>query len=101
VPQDDPPVQRPDTDDYDLLTYGEASARLAELLNAERQRLSALRRDPNADPVAVVKLEQRIAMLQSSDERYRQQSASSQLFLQRFGLSGAAASAKPKSPRRE
>ena len=77
---------RPDTDDYDLLTYGEASARLAELLAAEREKLVALRQESDADPALIRQLEQRIALLESSDARYRQQSLTAEAFTQRFGF---------------
>ena len=83
--QGDSPAQRPDTEDYDLLTYGEAAARLAELLAAERDRLAALRNEPHPDPRRVEQIEQRIALLESSNERYRQQARSSDTFTRRFG----------------
>ena len=47
--QPDPRGGRPDTDDYDLLTYGEASARLTALLAAEQERLAALLAQDNPD----------------------------------------------------
>jgi uncharacterized small protein (DUF1192 family) len=78
--------ERPDTDDYDLLTYGEASARLAELLAAEQDRLTALRQHAHSDPAVVRQLEERIALLQSSDARYRQQALSAEAFTRRFGF---------------
>ena len=77
---------RPDTDDYDLLTYGEASARLAELLAAEKDKLVALRQQADPDRALVDQLEQRIALLESSDARYRQQSLTAEAFTQRFGF---------------
>jgi hypothetical protein len=35
-------VERPETDDYDLLTYGEVAARMSELLASESGALAAL-----------------------------------------------------------
>jgi hypothetical protein len=77
---------RPESDDYDLLTYGEAAARLAELLVAERETLAALTRQAHPDRTRIHQLEQRIALLESSDARYRQQSLTAKAFTQRFGF---------------
>ena len=77
---------RPDTDDYDLLTYGEASARLAELLAVEQGRLVALRIQTAPDQAAIQRLEQRISLLESSSARYRQQSLTAEAFTLRFGF---------------
>lgn len=82
----DPRAGRPESDDYDLLTYGEASARLTELLATERDNLATLSRQTHPDPTRVNQLEQRIALLESSRARYRQQSLSGEDFVQRFGL---------------
>jgi uncharacterized small protein (DUF1192 family) len=87
VTQSDPREGRPDTDDYDLLTYGEASARLTALLAAEQERLAALRAQDNPDGRSIEQLENRIALLKSSDARYRRQSLSAEVFTERFGFS--------------
>jgi hypothetical protein len=76
---------RPEDDDYDLLTYAEASARLAELLSAERERLAALRSEPNPDPDRVAAQQQRVELLERSGERYQQQANSAEVFTKRFG----------------
>jgi uncharacterized small protein (DUF1192 family) len=89
--------ERPDTDDYDLLTYGEASARLAELLAAEQDRLAALRQQADPDPTLVRQLEERIALLQSNDARYRQQALSAEAFTRRFGFTPR--DTQPQDPR--
>jgi hypothetical protein len=39
---DEEHVERPEDDDYDLLTFGEAGARLQEEVNRERRRLREL-----------------------------------------------------------
>jgi len=83
---DDLPTERADDDDYDLLTYGEAGARLAELLNTERQRLDELSATPGADPKEVEALRKRIELLRSSADRYRQHSASADKFTETFGF---------------
>jgi hypothetical protein len=82
----DPRAERPDTDDYDLLTYGEASARLAELVATEQAKLTALRNDTNPDVALIQQLEQRISLLEASDSRYRQQSLTAEAFTRRFGF---------------
>lgn len=79
-------VERADSDDYDLLTYGEAAARLAELIAEERKRLSALRGEAHPDPERVRDLEERIDLLVSSDTRYRRQASTSETFARRFRL---------------
>jgi hypothetical protein len=86
VSEPDPGTGRPESDDSDLLTYGEASARLTELLATERDNLVTLSRQPHPDPARVSQLEQRIALLESSRARYRQQSLSGEDFVQRFGF---------------
>lgn len=88
---------RPDTDDYDLLTYGEAAARLAELLTAERAELAALRRTANPDHAVIQQLEQRISLLESSYQGYRRTAADGEAFAQRFGFEpGDAATRSPQ-----
>jgi hypothetical protein len=86
VSEPDPRAGRPESDDYDLLTYGEASARLTELLATERDNLATLSRQSHPDPTRVSQLKQRIALLESSRARYRQQSLSGEDFVQRFGF---------------
>ena len=44
--ESDEDVTRPDDDDYDLLTYGEAGARLAQEINKQRRLVAELHRDP-------------------------------------------------------
>ena len=78
---------RPDTDDYDLLTYGEAAARLSELLATERDALEVLRQQADPDPAAVEGLRRRIALLEYHGARYRRQSLTAEAFIERFGFS--------------
>jgi hypothetical protein len=94
VIEPDPRAGRPESDDYDLLTYGEASARLTELLATERDNLAALTRQTHPDPARINQLEQRIALLESSRARYRQQSLSGEDFIRRFGFTPRADSGK-------
>ncbi|WP_051026918.1 hypothetical protein [Nocardia higoensis] len=72
-------------DDYDLLTYGEAAARLAETLREERRGLAELEA-ANADPEVLEKARRRIEVLSAGDARYRRQSISGAAFARRFGF---------------
>ena len=80
----EPAAGRPETDDYDLLTYGEVAARLAELLREEREALAGLRREPRPDPAEVSRLEERIRLLAASEARYRQLRNTKEAFMRRF-----------------
>jgi hypothetical protein len=79
-------VERPDSDDYDLLTYGEVAARMSELLVSETTALAALQAAPEPDPAAIDLLEARIAQLTESKLRYEHQSETAATFMKRFGL---------------
>ena len=80
------PVERPEADDYDLLTYGEVAARMSEVLAGESKALAELRAAPSPDPHAIALLEARIAELTESKQRYEQQEATAATFIERFGL---------------
>ena len=85
------PTERPEADDYDLLTYGEVAARMSEVLAGESKALTDLRAAPDPDPHAIALLEARIAELTESKQRYEQQKATAATFIERFGLT-------PRSP---
>ncbi len=78
-------IERGEGDDYDLLTFDEVRARLAELLAAENDELARLRRQATPDPACVRRLEERIALLESSAARYRDMARSNDVFTRRFG----------------
>lgn len=78
-------VARPDTDDYDLLTFGEVAARIAEELAELTAELDRTRAEPSADPERVRALEERIALLRSSGDRYRREEHTEEFFKRRFG----------------
>jgi hypothetical protein len=80
------PAVRPETDDYDLLTYGEVAARMSELLASESQALEELRAGSDPDPAAIQLLELRIAQLTEGRARYQRQSVTAETFMKRFGL---------------
>lgn len=79
-------VERPDDDDYDLLTYGEVAARLTEVLAEERQLLADLQARSAPDPAAIAAQESRIAELVAGRERYAHQAETAEMFIKRFGL---------------
>jgi hypothetical protein len=69
--QDKPENKRGDqAEDLDLLTFGEARARLAEEIDAERKRLTALRAAAATEWV-VAASEARLAALSAALERNR------------------------------
>lgn len=84
APNGDDGGLRPDTDDYDLLTFGEVAARLTEELAAEKARLEDLRSEADADRAQIRLLEERIELLQASGERYRSEEQTNEAFTRRF-----------------
>ncbi|OBI94415.1 hypothetical protein A5660_12290 [Mycobacterium alsense] len=83
-------VERGEGDDYDLLTFDEVRARLAELLAAEKDELARLVRQAGPDPARVRRLEERIAQLEFSAARYRDLARTNEAFARRFGPNGLA-----------
>lgn len=79
-------AERPDTEDYDLLTYGEVGARMSESLAGEQRALRELRSAAAPDPAAIKAAEARIAQLTEAAARYRDQSRTAEAFMRRFGL---------------
>lgn len=70
---DDVVVERPEDDDYDLLTFGEAGARLSEEIVKLERRIDALRRT-DATPEQLAAAEGRLALLRDAAERNRRPS---------------------------
>jgi hypothetical protein len=88
---------RPETDDYDLLTFGEVAARLSEELTEAGAELERLRSEAHPDSERIERIEQRIALLKSSGDRYRREQSTNEAFTRRFGsLSGPAPSQRPQ-----
>jgi hypothetical protein len=70
----DDEVERPDDDDYDLLTFGEAGARLQQEVNKERRRLQELEERARSAPsdelaTAVAAVRARLDALQEAQVR--------------------------------
>ena len=78
------PAERPDADDHDLLTYGEAGARLVEEIARERRRLDRLQA-AGADSGQLASVRQRIGDLQEAAERQRAAAAERADFHSFFG----------------
>jgi plasmid maintenance system antidote protein VapI len=83
---EEPTVERPEDEDYDLLTYGEVAARLAEVLAEERRLLADLQAATSPDAAAIAVQEKRIADLVAGRERYEHQAETAETFVKRFGL---------------
>lgn len=77
--------QRPESDDYDLLTFGEVAARLSEELDAAAVELERVRQNPRTDPGTIRGLEKRIQLLRASKDRYRQEEQTNEAYARRFG----------------
>jgi hypothetical protein len=76
---------RPDTDDYDLLTFGEVAARLAEELTEAPEQLERVRARTPSDTDEIARIESRIALLRESGDRYRHEQQTNESFARRFG----------------
>lgn len=86
---------RPESDDYDLLTFGEVAARISEELAEAAERLERLRGETPANDDEVRRLEDRIAVLRSSAGRYRQEQQTNTSFTRRFGSLSSPPSGQP------
>lgn len=89
--------QRPETEDYDLLTFGEVAARLSEEVAEASKELDRLRAEAAPDQERIRQVEERIALLKSSGDRYRQEQATNDSFKRRFGsVSDPTSSQRPQ-----
>ena len=86
----DPPgraLERPDDDDHDLLTYGEAGARLHEEIESQQQHLARLQA---AGAPGVEEAEKRLKLLLGAAERNARQPINDENFERFFGYRGTA-----------
>jgi hypothetical protein len=83
-------VERPEDDDHDLLTFGEAGARLEIEIRTLRARLQDLQGAQPRDDAAVTAATERLAALQESAERNRAQPINDENFESFFGYPGQA-----------
>lgn len=94
APKTEAGVDRPETDDYDLLTFGEVAARLAEELAEVATDLDRVRGEPQPDTERIRHLEERMALLKASSERYRREGHTNEFFKRRFGTIAAPSAAQ-------
>jgi hypothetical protein len=87
LPED---VERPEDDDHDLLTFGEAGARLEIEIRTVRARLRKLQGEQPSDDAAIKEAADRLAALQDSAERNRAQPINDENFENFFGYPGKA-----------
>ena len=83
-------VERPEDDDHDLLTFGEAGARLEIEIRTLRARLHALEGASQRDEAAIADAAARLAALQEGAERNRAQTINDENFEKFFGYPGKA-----------
>jgi hypothetical protein len=83
-------VERPEDDDHDLLTFGEAGARLQIEIRTLRARLRELEGARPRDEAAIAEAAARLAALQESAERNRAQPINDENFERFFGYPGKA-----------
>jgi hypothetical protein len=87
LPED---VERPEDDDHDLLTFGEAGARLEIEIRTVRARLRELAGEQPRDDAAIKEATDRLAALLQSAERNRAQPINDENFESFFGYPGKA-----------
>jgi hypothetical protein len=83
-------VERPEDDDHDLLTFGEAGARLEIEIRTLRARLRGLEDEQPRDDAAIKAAADRLAALLQSAERNRAQPINDENFENFFGYPGQA-----------
>ncbi|GAB2983007.1 hypothetical protein LWP59_17175 [Amycolatopsis acidiphila] len=83
-------VERPDEDDYDLLTFGEAGARLEIEIRTMRARVRRLEEATPPDEDALRGARERLAALEEGAERNRAQPINDENFERFFGYPGKA-----------
>jgi hypothetical protein len=77
-------VTRPDDEDYDLLTYGEAGARLAQEIRQETERLTELQ-SAGGDDVEIAAAQRRLAELEAAVRRQQAAASEAADFTRFFG----------------
>jgi hypothetical protein len=77
-------LERPEGDDYDLLTYGEAGARLVGEIRRETRRLTELE-SAGADAGEIAAVQRRITALTAAAKRQQAAAADAADFTKFFG----------------
>jgi hypothetical protein len=83
-------VERPEEDDYDLLTFGEAGARLEIEIRKMRRTVAELERARPVDGAALGAARSRLADLEEGQRRNRAQPINDENFERFFGYAGKA-----------
>jgi hypothetical protein len=83
-------VERPEDDDHDLLTFGEAGTRLEIEIRATRALVAELEAAPTRDDDALAQANSRLRALQEGAERNRAQPINDENFEKFFGYPGEA-----------
>jgi hypothetical protein len=83
-------MDRPDDDDHDLLTFGEAGARLQVEVRAMRERVRSLAVATPVDEAALTAARSRLAALEEGVRRNTAQSINDENFERFFGYPGKA-----------
>jgi hypothetical protein len=89
-PGEETPVERPEDDDHDLLTFGEAGARLEIEIRAARARLRELEAAQPRDDAAIAVASARLSGLEEGAARNRAQPINDDNFEKFFGYPGKA-----------
>ncbi|HEY1702803.1 MAG TPA: hypothetical protein VGG75_24110 [Trebonia sp.] len=89
-PGEEKPVERPDDDDHDLLTFGEAGARLETEIRTARTRVRELQAGSPLDEAALEAARSRLAALEESAARNKAQPINDDNFEKFFGYPGKA-----------
>jgi L-rhamnose isomerase len=89
-PSEETAVERPDEDDYDLLTFGEAGARLEIEVRKMRAQVRELEAATPRDEPAVREAKARLSALEEGAERNRAQPINDANFEKFFGYPGKA-----------
>ena len=87
---DETAVGRPEDDDHDLLTFGEAGARLETEIRTMRSRVRELEAAAPRDEAALREAKARLGALEEGAERNRAQPINDENFERFFGYPGRA-----------
>ncbi len=86
----DPPVTREIEDDYDLLTFGEAGARLDQEIRTLSRQLADLEAGSPRDQAQLDSARARLAALEDAAQRNARQPITDENFTRFFGYAGKA-----------
>jgi hypothetical protein len=88
-------IERPEADDYDLLTYGEAAARLSEVIVEERSTLESLEQKSGDNAPDIAKSQQRLSLLIERQERLARTRANGEELRRVFSPAPGCAAKRP------